>query len=209
MQGCRIGVHKRLLSNKEEIANGVSHGIALVGCLVATPFLLSSAARPGDAWNVAGTAVFAGAMIFMCLSSALYHVLPENRTKRVLRVLDHIAICGYLYSVYFGRLAWRLGLDAFQHRVGFGSPWCGAEDKGSPLAPLHFDRPLSGNGLADRGVRPLWLKMPLPGIFLLLAGGIAYTGGVVFYAAERVRYCHFIWHLFVVMGTTCHFFAVL
>jgi len=49
----------------------------------------------------------------------------------------------------------------------------------------------------------------LPGILLLLAGGIAYTGGVAFYAAERVRYSHFVWHLFVVMGTTCHFFAVL
>ena len=53
------------------------------------------------------------------------------------------------------------------------------------------------------------LKVPLPGILLLLAGGIAYTAGVAFYAAERVRYSHFVWHLFVVLGTTCHFFAVL
>ena len=58
-------------------------------------------------------------------------------------------------------------------------------------------------------IRPLWLKVPLPGILLLLAGGIAYTGGVAFYAAERVRYSHFVWHLFVVVGTTCHLLAVL
>lgn len=58
-------------------------------------------------------------------------------------------------------------------------------------------------------IRPLWLKVPLPGILLLLAGGIAYTAGVAFYAAERIRYSHFVWHLFVVIGTTCHFFAVL
>jgi hemolysin III len=58
-------------------------------------------------------------------------------------------------------------------------------------------------------IRPLWLKVPLPGILWLLAGGLAYTGGIAFFAAERVRYSHFVWHLFVVLGTTCHFFAVL
>jgi len=58
-------------------------------------------------------------------------------------------------------------------------------------------------------IRPLWLKVPLPGLLLLLAGGIAYTGGVAFYAAERVRYSHFVWHLFVVVGTSCHLLAVL
>jgi hemolysin III len=58
-------------------------------------------------------------------------------------------------------------------------------------------------------IRPLWLKMQLPGILLLLPGGIAYTAGVTFYAAERVRYSHFVWHLFVMVGTTGHFFAVL
>ena len=78
-----LPAHKRPQSFEEEIANGVSHGIALVACLIATPFLLISVARPGDAWNVAGAAIFAGAKIFMYLSSALYHVLPENRAKRV------------------------------------------------------------------------------------------------------------------------------
>jgi hemolysin III len=58
-------------------------------------------------------------------------------------------------------------------------------------------------------IRPVWLNVPLPGILWLAAGGMAYTGGVAFYAAERMRYGHFVWHLFVVMGTTCHFFAVL
>ena len=58
-------------------------------------------------------------------------------------------------------------------------------------------------------IRPLWLKVPLPGILLLLAGGIAYTAGLAFYGAERKRYSHFVWHLFVVLGTACHFFASL
>jgi hemolysin III len=58
-------------------------------------------------------------------------------------------------------------------------------------------------------VKPLWQRMPSEGLFWLLAGGIAYTVGVVFYAAKRVRYGHFVWHLFVIAGTACHFIAVL
>jgi hemolysin III len=58
-------------------------------------------------------------------------------------------------------------------------------------------------------VRPLWLHMPLSGLLWLLAGGLAYTAGVAFFAAERMRYSHFIWHLFVLAGTACHFIAVL
>jgi hemolysin III len=58
-------------------------------------------------------------------------------------------------------------------------------------------------------VKPLWLRMPSEGLLWLLAGGIAYTVGVVFYAAKRVRYSHFIWHLFVITGTSCHYVAVL
>ena len=209
-----LPAHKRLQSYKEEIANGVSHGIALVGCLVATPILLSSAVRPGDAWNVVGAAIFAGAMIFMYLSSALYHVLPANRAKRVLRVLDHLAIFVLIAGTYTpftlgvlrGAWGWTL----------FGVVWALAV-LGMTLKMVGaLRRPVISTGLYLAmgwlivvAIRPIWLKVPLPGILLLLAGGIAYTGGVAFYAAERVRYSHFVWHLLVVLGTTCHFFAVL
>lgn len=95
-----LPANKRPQSYKEEIANCVSHDIAWVACLIATPFLLNSTSRPGDAWSVVGTAVFAGAMIFMYLSSALYHILLENRAKRVLRVLDHVAIFYLIAGTY-------------------------------------------------------------------------------------------------------------
>ena len=63
--------------------------------------------------------------------------------------------------------------------------------------------------LAVVAVKPILILIPLPGILLILAGGLAYTGGLAFLSARRLRYAHFIWHLFVVVGTTCHFFAVL
>ncbi len=209
-----LPAHKRLQSYKEEIANGVSHGIALVGCLIATPFLLISAARPGDAWNVAGAAVFAGAMIFMYTASALYHFLPENRTKRVLRVLDHVAIFCLIAGTYtpftLGVLRGAWGWTLFSIVWGLAVLGVTLKIKGALWHPLiSTGLYLAMGWLIVVAIRPLWLKVPLPGLFLLLAGGIAYTGGVVFYAAEQIPYSHFVWHLFVVTGTTCHFFAVL
>jgi Haemolysin-III related len=104
--------HERPQSFEEEIANGVSHGIAFVACLIATPFLISLASRFGDAWSLVGPAIFAGATIFMYLSSTLYHVLPANRAKRVLQVLDRGAM-----RVHIPRLHWAsyaaLGAGAF------------------------------------------------------------------------------------------------
>jgi len=63
--------------------------------------------------------------------------------------------------------------------------------------------------LAIVAIKPIWQLVPLPGILLVFAGGLAYTGGLGFFAARRLRYSHFIWHLFVIAGTACHFFAVL
>jgi hemolysin III len=153
-------------------------------------------------------------MIFMYLSSALYHVLPANRAKRVFRLLDHLAIFVLIAGTYTpftlgvlrGAWGWTL----------FGVVWALAL-LGMTLKMVGaLRRPVISTGLYLAmgwlivvAIRPIWLNVPLPGILLLLAGGIAYTGGVAFYAAERVRYSHFVWHLLVVLGTTCHFFAVL
>jgi hemolysin III len=209
-----LPAHKRLQSNKEEIANGVSHGIALVACLIATPILLYSAVRPGDAWSVAGAAIFAGAMIFMYLSSALYHVLPANRAKRVFRMLDHLAIFLLIAGTYtpftLGVLRGAWGWTLFSIVWALALLGMTLKIMGALRHPfISTGLYLAMGWLIVVAIRPIWLKVPLPGILLLLAGGIAYTGGVAFYAAERVRYSHFVWHLLVVLGTTCHFFAVL
>ena len=206
--------HERPQSFEEEIANGISHGIALVACLVATPVLLSSASRPGDAWRIVGAAIFGGAMIFMYLSSTLYHVLPANRAKRVFRVLDHVAIFLLIAGTYtpftLGVLRGAWGWTLFS--IVWGLAFLGMTLKMAgalrhPFISTGFY--LAMGWLIVIAIRPLWLKVPLPGILLLLAGGLAYTVGVAFYAVGRVRYSHFAWHLFVVVGTTCHFFAVL
>jgi hemolysin III len=210
-----LPAHQRPQSFEEETANGVSHGIALVACLVATPFLVISASRVGGAWSAAGAGIFAGATILMYLSSTLYHFLPDNRVKRVFRVLDHGAIflliagtyTPFTFGILRGAWGWTLfGLVWSMAILGLVLKVVGAMKRHPRLSTGLY---LAMGWLILIAIRPVWLKVPLPGILWLLAGGIAYTGGVAFFAAERVRYSHFVWHLFVVLGTTCHFVAVL
>lgn len=205
---------RRPQSLREEIANSVSHGIGLAAALLATPFLLISTARQGSAWDITGAAVFSGTVILLYLASTLYHIFSKSRAKRVFRSLDHGAIFLLIAGTYTpftlgvlrGGWGWTL----------FGFVWT--------LATLGIILEVMGGNRYRRfsialyvgmgwliliALRPLLSLMPPSGILWLVAGGITYTCGVAFYAAQHIRYSHFVWHLFVLAGTTCHFFAVL
>jgi hemolysin III len=205
---------ERPQSPGEEIANSVSHGVGLVAAVVAVPILIVAAVQRGGAAGIVGASVFAGTMVLLYLASTLYHALPRNKAKRLFKVLDHGAIFLLIAGTYtpftlgvlrggwgwtlFG-LVWGLAVLGIVLKVvgGFRIPW---------LSTCLY---LGMGWLALIAVRPLGVRMPLAGIAWLVAGGLAYTAGVAFFAAERLRYSHFIWHLFVLTGTCCHFFAVL
>ena len=206
--------HERPQSHGEEIANGASHAIALAAGLAATPFLLGSVPRQAGAWETLGVGIFAGAVILMYLSSALYHLLPETRAKQVFRLLDHGAIFILIAGTYtpftLGVLRGPWGWALFGLVWGIGIVGLVLKVSGVIRHP-HFSTGLylAMGWLIVIAIRPFLAKVPLPGILWLLAGGIAYTAGVAFFAAERIRYSHFVWHLFVIAGTACHFLAVL
>src|ERR1041385_1142068 len=147
----------------EEVANGISHGIGLLGAIIATPILLLAAFHHGDIPFFIGTIVFATTMLLVYMASTLYHGWPQTHTKSLLQVIDHAAIFLLIAGTY--------------------TPFA--------LGPLR-----RGGGLMMLAL--VWL----------IAGGIAYTAGTLFFANERLRYGHFIWHLFVLAGTSCHFAAV-
>ena len=198
----------------EEIANAVSHGLALLGAVAGTPVLLVTAARHGPASRVVGAAVFAATLILLYASSTLYHALARNRAKLVFRILDHGAIYLLIAGTY---TPFTLGvLRGPWGRTLFGLIWALAV-AGTTLtavAGVRYPRLSTGvyigmGWLIVVAVRPLWLHVPLAGLLWLAAGGLAYTAGVAFYAAPRLRYAHFVWHLFVVAGSACHFVAVL
>ena len=197
----------------EEIANSVSHGTGFVAALIALPVLVISAAPHGAA-AMAGAAVFAASLMLLFLTSTIYHALAANRAKRVLQVLDHgaiyILIAGtytpFTLGVLSGRAGWTLlGLIWSLAAAGVVFKSLG----GVRFHKLSTALYVAMGWLILAAPRSLWHAMPGWGIFWLAAGGVAYTAGVAFYAAPRMRYAHFVWHLFVLAGASCHFVAVL
>ncbi len=206
---------ERAQSIGEEIANSVSHGVGLLCGVFGAPVLIVAATRHGGAANVVGACVFAATVLLLYFASTLYHAVPHPRAKRLLKKLDHGAIYLLIAGTY---TPFTLGV--------LGGPW------GWTLFGLVWTLAIIGVALKafDRISHPVWstalylvmgwlaliaakpmlASVATPGLVLLAAGGLCYTLGVAFFALDsRLRYGHFVWHLFVIAGTTCHFFAVL
>jgi hemolysin III len=204
----------RVQAPREEIANSMIHGLALLAAIGAAPLLVIAAAR-GRAADVVGAAVFAATMVLLYFSSTLYHALPAGRAKALCRKLDHGAIFLFIAGSYtpfalgilhgpwgwtlFG-LSWSLAVAGVLLKVfnRLSRPW------------LSTGLYLGSGWLVVIAAVPLFERMPANGIAWLVAGGLAYSGGVVFYALDsRIRYAHSVWHAFVVTGTACHLMAVM
>ena len=208
-------LQKRVQSHGEEIANSVSHGVAFLVAAAAVPVLMSSAIQRGDPGGIVAASVFAATMVLLYLTSTLYHALPNNRAKRIFRILDHSAIYLLIAGTYTpftlgvlrGTWGWTLlGIVWGLAFVGVALKATGGLQRYPALSTGVY---LAMGWLILIAVKPLLLSAPAWGLFWLLSGGLAYTAGVAFFAARRLPYGHFVWHLFVVAGTTCHFIAVL
>lgn len=205
---------ERIQSLGEEIANSVSHGIGFIAAVIISPILIISAVQNGSAAGVVGASVFSFSLVMLYIVSTLYHSLARNKAKRVLQVLDHIVIflmiagtyTPFTLSVLKGSLGWTL----------FGIVWglafmgiifqCFGGVKKNKLTVFLY---LAMGWLIIFAVKPMLVNMSLWGFFWLLIGGFAYTVGVGFYAAKKVKYAHFVWHLLVIVGSSCHSIAVL
>lgn len=204
----------RAQSLGEEIANSVSHGVGALAAAVGAPFLVVSAIRGGDTGGIVGASVFASTTVLLYTMSTLYHSLARGRAKRVFQILDHCAVFLLIAGTYtpftlgvlrgtwgwtlFG-LVWSIAIAGIVLKSVWGMRY-------PVISTLLY---LGMGWLIVVAAKPLLLHMPAPGLLWLAAGGLSYTVGVGFYAASRVRYCHFVWHLFVLAGTACHFVAVL
>ena len=210
-----LAMGERPQSFGEEIANSVSHGVGLLATVAATPVLIIAAVQRGGAEGIVGASVFSATMVLMYLTSTLYHALPRNRAKQVFQILDHGAIFLLIAGTYtpftlgvlrgmwgwtlFG-LVWSLALTGIVLKIVYGA-WY---QRFSTFLYLVM------GWLVVIALKVLWLHVSMWGLVWLLSGGLAYTVGVAFFLVdERVRYSHFIWHLFVIAGTSCHFIAVL
>jgi len=196
----------------EEIANAVTHGVG--AALGITALVVLVVASRGDAWRVVSLSVYGGSLVLLFTISTLYHSLPGPRAKRVFRILDHSAIYVLIAGTYTpvslvslrGGWGWTL----------FGLIW-GLAAAGIVVksVAIHRFRILSAVVYVAMGwlvviaAKPVLTHVPRALIGWLLAGGVCYTVGTVFFAWKRMRYHHMIWHLFVLAGSACHFFGLL
>ena len=209
-----LALPRRTQSAGEEVANSISHGIGLVGALIGTPVLLLAAVHHGSISFLIGTIVFTMTMLLVYLGSTVYHAWPQTHVKSFLQLVDHSAIFLLIAGTYtpfaLGPLRDAGGLTML------GIVWTlavfGVVMKATRGTLRHRKLAMTlylGTGwLAVIFIRPLALAIPLSALLWLIAGGIAYTVGTLFFANERLRYAHFVWHLFVLAGTSSHFAAV-
>lgn len=200
-------------SHEEEIANAISHGVGAVlsvGGLAVMVWL----ALPLTAWHVVGVSVFGGSLVLLYLASTLYHSVTSPRAKRFFQVLDHALIFVLIAGSYTpwllvnlrGPWGWSL----------FGTVW-GIAFAGVVLKVFllpRFDRLgtvlyLVMGWIVCVAVKPLMESVSTAGLAWLVAGGLCYTAGVVFYLMKNVKFAHFAWHLFVIAGSLCHVVAVI
>ncbi len=198
----------------EELASSVTHAIGLVFSLVGFIVLLVLAVMRGSDRHIAGCAIYGSTLVCLYTASTLYHGIQSPHLKRALKVFDHSAIYLLIAGTYTPFLlvnlrggwgwtllsiVWTLAVAGIIFKFWF-------VDYFQILSTVVY---LLMGWLALIAVKPLFGLVPTGGLIWLIAGGLAYTVGVVFYTWKRIPYNHVIWHAFVMAGSACHYFAVL
>jgi hemolysin III len=202
----------RLRHRRQELANALTHGFGTLWGIAAAGVLVTLAAMRGDVFHIVGAAVFGTTLIMLYSASTLYHAVPKRSMKARLRIVDHSAIYLLIAGTYTpftlagirGGWGWAL----------FGVVW------GLAAAGIVFKLFFTGRfrristviylamgWLVVIAAKPVVEALPGASLLWLAVGGLAYTGGVYFYANRRIPYGHAIWHLCVMAGSTAHVVA--
>ncbi len=198
----------------EEIASSVSHGIGALLGVAGLVILVVMAAGQGDPWRITAFSIYGTSLVLLYLASTLYHAIPYPRVRAVMRRLDHAAIHLLIAGTYtpftlvslrgpwgwtlFG-LVWGLALVGILLETLFIGRW-------RILSVMTY---LGMGWLVLIALRPMLHALGGMGMMWLGVGGLCYTGGIVFYAWKKLPWSHPVWHLFVLGGSVCHFFAML
>ena len=198
----------------EEIANSIIHGLGVALSVGALTMLIVFAAQAHNGWALASGIVFGISLVLEYTASTLYHSFPQEKVKHVFKILDH---CG-IYVLIAGSYTPFTLVTLRSH----GGLWLFAVVWGLAIAGISVEafwayRPrwLSASVYLGMGwlvivaIKPLAASLPIAGLALLVAGGLCYTLGTVFYVLKKVRYMHAVWHVWVLAGSILHFLAVL
>lgn len=198
----------------EELANSITHGLGAVLATVGLVTLLLHAALAGSGWLLVSCSIFGASLLLLYLASTLYHAIPHPRVKPILRIVDHSAILLLIAGTYTpftlvslrGPWGWSLFAIIWSLAlVGIVLEVTRLRRFRAALIALYV---LMGWTVVV-AIKPMLASIGAGGLWLLAGGGLAYTGGLVFYLWRRLPYNHAIWHLFVLAGSAQHYLAVL
>lgn len=204
---------RREYSLGEEIANAVTHGVGVALAIAALVVLSVLSAFTRDPVRIASAVTFGVTLVLLYAASTLYHSIPNERARHVLKVLDHASIYLLIAGTYTP-----FTLVTLRERGGIALlavVW-GLAAAGVALESFWVYRPrwvstvvyLAMGWLVVAVIKPLVGTLAPGGLALLAAGGVAYTLGTAFYLLKRFRYMHMVWHLFVLAGSALHVLAV-
>ncbi|HHX77796.1 MAG TPA: hemolysin III family protein [Firmicutes bacterium] len=204
----------RELSKGEEIANAVSHGIGIGLAIAALVILTVFAAIHGNMWHIVSFCIFGSTMVVLYTASTLYHSFPRGKTKTIFKIIDHacvfLLIAGTYTPLTLVTLRGTFGWSLFG--VVWGIALLGIVFKLLFINKFHLFSTLLYIGmgwLIIIAIKPLINGLNAASLFFLMAGGILYTLGTIFYGLQKIKYNHVVWHLFVLAGSICHFFCIL
>ncbi|HEY0662958.1 MAG TPA: hemolysin III family protein [Lysobacter sp.] len=199
---------------REELANAVTHGFGAAAALAGGAVLIALAASQGDGWQLIGAIVFGLCLLLLYVASTLYHAIKHPVAKARLKVFDHCAIYlliagtytpftliglrGTLGWVLFAAI-WLLALSGVLFKLFFTGRF-------KLLSTLIY---IAMGWLVILAIVPVFRALDAWTFGWLLAGGLCYTLGTVFYHRPSLRYSHAVWHLFVIAGSVCHYVAVM
>jgi hemolysin III len=197
----------------EEIANSVIHGLGIGLSVAALVILVALAVLSNDNFKLASAIVLGVALVLEYTASTLYHSFPQPRVKHVFKIFDH---CG-IYLLIAGSYT-PFCLVTLRNDNGwllFWVIWAFAI-AGISAEAFWAYRPrwlsaavyLGMGWMVVLSIKPLMANLDPAGVWLLVAGGLCYTVGTIFYVLKKVKYMHAIWHVWVLAGSICHFLAV-
>jgi hemolysin III len=205
---------KTSYSNKEEIAHSITHGIGALLSVIGLVTLVMYSSRYGDAWSIVSSGIYGTTLIALYTSSTLYHSVTTPEPRKVLQKLDHAAIFFLIAGTYTPftlvnlRDDWGWPLFAMVWSIAIAGVIMEllVKQRSRRLSVALY---LGLGWLILVAIQPMIANVAPGGLVLLLIGGLFYSLGVIFYMWKTLLYHHAIWHLFVLAGSTCHFFSVL
>ncbi len=199
--------------NKEEITNAISHGIGVVLAIAGLVILIVSASIFGNTKHIVTFSVFGTTMILLYLASTLYHSFPKGKTKDILKICDHSAIFLLIAGSYTpltllvlqGKLGWTLFAVVWTIAIAGIVFKAFFVKRFKALSTILY---ILMGWLVIFAIKPLYMSLSTYSMVFLVAGGLLYTLGTIFYSSKKIKYSHAIWHMFVLGGSVCHFFTM-